>query len=354
MLEPLVHGSGESRSKIVQMRRRRKLIGLWAFALAAWVALPRVLPAPPGQGSRDEAFFEVYRRAEPITTWSLNKLHREIPELKGLQPASGQSQLPAILAGISQNLQSFWKHFADTTSLEIIDESRRPDESSGGMGSNIDLAAGAVPTGNNSGPTRRQEQFRYLMLLDPEDSEKLREYRTDLHGHEAGGEAPASNFAKTAGFASLPQFFDAKHQPLSDYRYFGSQVVDHSVTKVVAFAEHVNPAGVKGRFMFGATSVPILLEGVVWVDSGDYHMVRMRTDLLAPQPDAGLKRVTTVVLFQEVKFRDLASSVWLPQQVNVTLDLDNFTFTNRHNYSDYQVFSVSTDEKTKAPKTAPP
>lgn len=84
MLGAACDGSGESRSKIVQMRRRRKLIGLGAFALAAWVALPRVLPAPPGQGSRDDAFFEVYRRAEPITTWPLKKLHREIPELKGL------------------------------------------------------------------------------------------------------------------------------------------------------------------------------------------------------------------------------------------------------------------------------
>ena len=323
------------------------------FLMASSVFVPSAPPASVSPGASDDVFLEVYRRAEPITTWSLKKLHREIPELKGLQPATDQSHLPTILAGVSQNLDLFWKHFADTTSLEIIDESRRPDDSNAGMGSNIDLAAGAVPTGNNSGRTRRQEQFRYLMLLEPENADRLREYRTDLQGREQRHDAPASNFAKTAGFASLPQFFGARLQPLSDYRYLGAQAMDGMPTEAVAFAEHVDPAGVRGRFMFGVTSVPILLQGVAWIDAADGHIVRMRTDLLAPQPDAGLKRVTTIVLFQEVKFRDLSAGVWLPQQVNVTLDLDNFTFTNRHSYSDYQIFSVSTDEKTQPPKKEP-
>lgn len=330
---------------------RNCVVFLILFLPAPIAGLPLSVVSVPA--SSDDTFLDVYRQAAPITNWSLKKLHHEIPELKGLQPSDDQSQLPAILAGVSQNLESFWKHFADTTSLEIIDESRRPDESNGGVGSNIDLAAGAVPTGSNTGPTRRQEQFRYLMLLDSQNSERLREYRTDLHGREPTGEAPASNFAKTAGFASLPQFFGAQLQALSGFRYLGEQMVDGSRTEVVAFAEHVDPAGVRGHFMFGVTSVPILLQGVAWTDPRDYHLVRMRTDLLAPQPDAGLKRVTTVVIFQEVKFPNLSARAWLPQQVNVTLDLDNFTFTNRHSYSDYQLFSVSTDEKTQAPKATP-
>jgi hypothetical protein len=31
---------------------------------------------------------------------------------------------------------------------------------------------------------------------------------------------------------------------------------------------------------------------------------------------------------------------WLPQQVEVTVDIGRFVFTNRHKYSDYRLFRV--------------
>jgi hypothetical protein len=266
-------------------------IVIWpgAFLFAVWPAsFSFSRSAPQSLPSNDDTFLEAYRRADPITRWSLKRLYHEIPELKGLEPASDQSRLPTVLAGVAQNLRAFWKHFADTTSLEVIDESRRPNESNRGLGSDIDLSAGAVPTGQNSGPNRRQERFRYLMLLEPENTLKLREYRTDLQGRSTNGEAATANLAKTAGFASLPQFFDIRQQQLSDYRYLGRQNVNGASTDVVAFAEHVDPAGIKGRFIFGVTSVPILVQGIAWIDPSDFHLVRMRTDLLAPLSNSGV------------------------------------------------------------------
>jgi hypothetical protein len=117
----------------------------------------------------------------------------------------------------------------------------------------------------------------------------------------------------------MPQHFGGPQQALSEFRYLGSQVIGGESTEVVAFAQHVDPVAVRGRFVFGVPSVPLLVQGVAWINPRDYHIVRMRTDLLAPQPNAGLKRVSTGVLFQEV---------------NVTLDPDDFTFSSRHVYSD--------------------
>lgn len=314
--------------------------------------------AQPGaviQTSTDSGFLNVYRRAEPITKWPLKKLRHGVPNLKGLVPVADQSKLPAILAGVAQNLQVFWKNFADTSSVETIEESRRPDESNySGQGGGAALCSGALPTSiNGSSKTQAQETFRYLMLLDPDNGEKLKEYRTDLHGHEAGNQAPASNFAKTSGFASLPQLFGAQEQKLCDYRYLGTQAIAGEFTDVVAFAQHADAAAIRGRFMFGMMSVPILVQGVAWIDASNYQIVRMRTDLLAPQSSAGLTEVTTDVIFQEVRFRDNSAEFWLPREVNVKLDMDKFTFTNRHMYSDYELFSVSTGQQTQPPKTGP-
>jgi hypothetical protein len=334
----------------VKLRQQRRQIVCCSVTLTVCAALlAGAWSTAAAQESRDDTYLEAYRRAEPITKWPLKKLHHEIPELKGLQPDDDQSKLPAILTGVAESLNAFWKDFADTTSREVIEESRRPEESSSAMGGSIGQQAASLSSGTSVAPVKAQEQFRYLMLVDPDNPDKLREYRTDFQGHESGTEGPSSNFAKTAGFASLPQFLNARLQPLSDFRYLGTQTVDNESTDVVAFAQHVDLAGVRGRFVLGRTSVPILLQGVAWIDAGDHHIIRLRTDLLAPQPDAGLKRVTTVVLFQEVKFQSLKAGLWLPRQVNVALGLDNLTFTNRHLYSDYQLFSVSTDEKKSAP-----
>ena len=68
----------------------------------------------------------------------------------------------------------------------------------------------------------------------------------------------------------------------------------------------------------------------------------MRTDLLAPQPRVGLRRATTVVTFAPVQFHNKRGVFWLPLDVTVTVDLDKYTFVNRHTYSDYQVFTVVT------------
>jgi hypothetical protein len=339
------------------MQKVRQLLAPAEICLCAACALALFLawsePTHSQQTSADSEFLGAYRNAEPITQWPLKKLRREVPDLKGLQPSDDQSKLPPILAGVAQNLQAFWKNFADTTSVETIEESRRADESvySGRAGAAVDF--NALPTSTGSDKTRNQEQFRYLMLMDPANNSRLREYRTDVKGREQGAGASDSNFAKTSGFASMPQHFGGPQQALSDFRYLGSQAIGGESAEVVAFAQHVDPAAVRGRFVFGVTSVPLLVQGVAWIDPSGDHIVRMWTDLLAPQPNAGLKRVSTEVLFQEVKFPNNQAGLWLPREVNVTLDLDDFTFTNRHVYADYQLFSVSSGEKIQAPTTPP-
>jgi hypothetical protein len=47
----------------------------------------------------------------------------------------------------------------------------------------------------------------------------------------------------------------------------------------------------------------MLTQGIAWIDKESFHIVRMRSDLLAPQPEIGLEEQTTKVDFSEVKLR---------------------------------------------------
>lgn len=198
-------------------------------------------------------------------------------------------------------------------------------------------------------PTEKgREKFRYLMLADPE-SGGFREYRTDLHAHQENT-VPASIFAKTTGFVTLPLFFAAGTQALSNFRSLGSQTLDGRPCQVVAFAEHVDPQAARGRWQSGVNSIPLILQGIAWIDPASDQIVRLRTDLLAPQPDAHLRPLTTVALFEPVKFQGRPTTFWLPQEVKVIVDVNDYTFENRHHYSEYQLFKVEIQQTVQEPK----
>ncbi|MGA2075052.1 MAG: hypothetical protein ABSH52_16300 [Terriglobia bacterium] len=273
----------------------------------------RDIPSGP-----DVLYFAAYRQGEPITQWPLKKTLHQIPELKGLKPVADQRQLSQILDRISGNLQEFVENLVSTTSLETIEET----------------AKGGKPR-----KAQRVEKFRYLMLARPQaNTSALTEYRTDLQGREIPSGKFATNFMKTAGFAAIPLLFGPLQQPWSDFRHLGEQMVDGRSTQVVAFAEHVWPVAVTGRWVDGGASIPLLLQGVAWIRSGDYQILQMRTDLLAPVPP--LMRLTMHVRYANTQFEGGPVVFWLPQEVQVTAYLGRSVYTNRHTYSDYRLFRV--------------
>ena len=266
----------------------------------------------------DELFFRAYSRSDPITKWPLKRMRHQIPELKGLEPATDQRQLPRVLRGVGENLQKFVENFVNTTSLEAIEETVK---------------------GGKPRKVERVEKFRYMMLARPQANNfGLIEYRTDLQGRAIPPEKVDTKFMKTAGFAAMPLFFAPLQQSWSEFRHLGEQTVDGYSTQVVAFAEHVWPVAVGGRFVERGESIPLLHQGVAWIRSSDYQILQMRTDLRAPVPP--LTRMTTRVRYANNHFEGAPIAFWLPQEVQVTANVDRYVFTNRHTYSDYQLFRV--------------
>lgn len=297
--------------------RGNKYASLARALCLVWAARPllaqRDVPSGP-----DVFFFAAYERGEPITQWPLRKTLYQIPELKGLKPATDQRQLPQILDRVSMNLRNFVEDFVNTTSLETIEET----------------AKGGKPP-----KAERVEKFRYLMTRRPQgNSFVLTEYRTDLQGREIPSGKLDATFLKTSGFAAIPLVFGPLQQPWSGFRHLGEQTVQGCSTQVVAFAEHVWPVAVAGRMVFARESIPLILQGVAWIRSSDYQILQMRTDLLASVPP--LMRMTTEVHYANNHFEGGPLVCWLPQEVQVTANVGRRVLTNRHTYSDYRLFRV--------------
>ena len=85
----------------------------------------------------------------------------------------------------------------------------------------------------------------------------------------------------------------------------------------------------------------VLTQGILWVDKNSFQIIRMRSDLLAPNNEIRLDQLTTEVAFGEVQLQDVPNPLWLPTDVDVSMEIDKQKFRNLHHYTDYRKYRVA-------------
>jgi len=274
-----------------------------------------------------------HKQSESMTDWTLAELMSALPELAGLKPAENQQELPNLLQKIGESVKSYFDNFPNTTAreeitLQLLDWKGQPIE-------------------------QRKEHFNYLDLSHPlKNDVGMEEYRTDLKGRPAEPVSPFGGFV-SKGFSSMVIYFHPAHQPETQYRDLGRQNMDGHETEVVLFSQIPGKARPKETLKTSIRSIPILLQGLAWVDAATYQIIRMRTDLLQPQGDMDLKRQTTESRFTEVHFKGSPLVLWLPAEVTVTVVWRGLVYRNRHDYSDFKLFRVETPDLSKTAPSAP-
>jgi hypothetical protein len=222
---------------------------------------------------------------------------------------------------VADNERAFLKNLPDVSSRERVYEEQP-------------ISSGVVRN-------RRFWNFNYLVVThQTEGTRKLEEYRTDTHGRRIESVLDTGGVSFTYGFALTPLLFHTDHQPETIFRYLGEQEVNHKDTLVVAFAQKPGPSTFTTRVTAGDRSVDVLLQGVAWIDSQDFQIIRMRTDLLSPQPEIKLDRQTTVIEFTEVHLNQLPIPLWFPREVDVITRWSGVVIVNRHYYSGFKRFSA--------------
>jgi hypothetical protein len=183
----------------------------------------------------------------------------------------------------------------------------------------------------------------------------IEEHRATAQGERATVGGYNEGLMLTAGFASVSLFFHPAYQHAAGFRYLGRQSLDGKDLHVIAFAQNPQTPGTTERFTTHEGSALILVQGLAWIDPTNFQILRLRTDLLAPQSKLKLQRQTTEIHFKEVSFKEVATAFWVPQEVTVTVDWKGRVYRNWHRYSDYKLFNVETKEvRTPVSLSAPP
>jgi tetratricopeptide (TPR) repeat protein len=262
---------------------------------------------------------------------ALDYIHHPPLDAEGVEPASDQAQLDPILSAVGKTVAESFANFPNTSSLEQIHQEKLQ--------------------GKQKSATALDQKFRYLCFTPVQAwGPGFNEYRTDLSGRQTRPEGLAEGFMLTSGFASAALVFHPTYQAQADFRYVGRQKINGRIAHLVAYAQKPTKAQIAGAFKSGDTTVTTFSQGLVWIDSQTYQIVRLRSDLLKPAQELNLQRQTTEIAYGEVHFKDNAAGFWVPQQVIVTVDWNGKHLRNEHRYSEFKLFHVDANEKVEARK----
>ena len=274
-------------------------------------------------------------QVKSMTTQPVEELIQALPELQGLEAAADQSPLEEILNVAGSEVAAFFQSIPNTASLEKVRQERL--KADGKVAISLD------------------QEFQYIMLAqNGEPGLGIREYRSTEDGNDAARGGLKQGLMLTSGFASVSSIFHPANRQGSDFRYLGKQKLDGQEVHVIAFAQKPETAKMVTRFVMDDHSALAIVHGLAWVDSNTFHILRLNTYLLNILPTVQLLKLSTEIQFQEVSFRGLSKSLWLPKDVQITVNWRGRLLHNQHRYSDFKLFNVESKEERKPVLVTPP
>jgi hypothetical protein len=293
--------------------------------LVLFLMLPSVcVPQVSTQQDHSAGHVPDYANVQPYVDLPMAQVVERIPELKSLQPASDQKELPMILQKVGERMDDFVHNIRNLIAREDLTQERL----------------------NADGKIKAKQHVHdnYLILHHGNDWGADAEYRMDDKGNRLGPVGLAKGYLVTSGHAlSCIQFSTAAQLQLrSRFRYLGNEMLRSRETYVLAFAQRpgeVSFATVIG--VTGAKDMDIPKQGILWVDKSNFQILRMRSDLLAPNREIRLDRLTTDVTLGEVRLQDVPDPLWLPSHADVYIEIVGQKYRNMHHYQDYRRYRVS-------------
>jgi len=270
-----------------------------------------------------------------FTLCTIPELQSTVPELRGLKPAPDQTQLPALLDRVGAKTVEIARNTPNLISRETVTDVQQP---------------AAVMRYDYLILNRIQDKAVYLdeFRVDLKTGERFEtdDEMKDASSARAAVECASQDLASaqsirrpiSQGFATSWVHFYPLSRGQAAFRYLGEQKMDGHRTLVVAFAEKPQSVLSPAMFLHEGKNVPMFLQGVAWVDASDFHIWRLRTDLLSPLPEVSLHRLTADIQFKPTRVEQMPSLLSLPREVKVTAVVSESIRQEVHSYSEYRLF----------------
>ncbi len=238
------------------------------------------------------------------------------------------SSLNDLLDRVSKQASVFLEQFSDVKCTETVKQEKL----------------------NKDGKVERdiRSTYDYLVILTNTGGEmQLNESR--LAVREAKADKKGTSFLLTNGFATLFLVFHPYYSGNFQFTAQGDEVINGQTFRKIEF-HHVAGTRSLAALALRGRDYPLDISGTAWIDPVTGNIAKIQATIGATMEDVGLKTLNSEVIYAPVPFHDLKEVYWFPSRATVEVETPRQHWRNTHTFSDYKLFSVSTEEKVAAAK----
>ncbi len=262
----------------------------------------------------------------PFRRWAPPDVDDKVPPV-----APGQScSLPDILAGAGRRAAALLESLERITATETIEHT--------------ELDRGGTEL------WRYARDYNYLASYRKRGDEHItvEELRNGVPRPEG---LPSD--ASTSGLAAMAMVFHPYFQRDFEMKCEGLGSLDGQAMWQVYFRQKNEMLSRLRLMETPAGRFPLKLKGRAWITTNSFQVARLITDLAEPVPAVFLTLDQVRIDYRPVEFKQKGVRLWLPAVAEVYTHIHTRRLVQRHTFSEFQLFSVETDQKISAPKLPP-
>jgi len=190
-------------------------------------------------------------------------------------------------------------------------------------------------------------EFRYTAALgSTKKGYRVQEYRTPGKGSHM---FPAAT--QDMGLPEMALIFLPNFQKIYDLECEGTTEWKGQTVWLVHFRQRADQPSPLVSLSFGGH--PALLKGRAWIAQDSGEVMHMEIGLMHEIPEARVREWFLTVDYAPVHFRTRNVQIWLPQSAEAYEDSEARRTIIAHKFSNFQLFSVQTDEVIGSPGRVP-
>jgi hypothetical protein len=167
--------------------------------------------------------------------------------------------------------------------------------------------------------------------------------------YRSGGTGVRQGLLVDNGTAAFALIFHPTHIGSFKFRCEGLTETQGLPAWQLRFDESDDPAKAFQSIRVGHAVYLPRFKGRAWIDTETSNVLRIETDLVSPIAGINLQLEHLVISYAPVAFEGHRVRLWLPESAVVYLAYRGHHFERIHNFSQFQLFSVDSDEAIKEP-----
>lgn len=199
--------------------------------------------------------------------------------------------------------------------------------------------------------TAEKRTFDYLISIEDSDS-GLPTIDEDRQGDF--GPSHFLGHLSMFGLADLPLVFHPRLRDDFQMTCEGLGKWRQHATWLVYFRQRPDrPERIRSYELLDGATYTVGLKGRAWIAADTYQIVRLEANLMKPIPQIGLGSEEDVIEYGPVPFQTKNAVLWLPNSADIYFYYQHMPFHRHHEFTDYQLFSVSASQKIGQPPAPP-